>query len=464
LCYFRRIDSVLNIAVFKLIAIEIFLMIISAILYFKRLLKSRTFLLFALGIILLQKNVAQFPQVLDSLSTKIKEFEAKPDFVATDTTYLKTLIHFGRAFRYTDNDKMFEIAQRLSTLLKEANYEKGIPHSEMLFGDFYRLNSQTDSAIVHYTKGIESIDSQEKIDLELKLRFLNILGYEYSNIGNYTNALSSYIQGIEIANKINNQLSLSFMYHNIANIQSSQNNFELAVKFYNKALEIIEPLNQDYFKAEILANLADTLIEDGKLNEAEPNLNKSIPVFIENNSSVWLAFAHSNFGKLKLKQENYNDTLKNYLKAYALNESAEDPDEKLTILKGISEAYYKLENSDKTIEYASENLKLSKTLNSLDGQVNANQFLSQTYEKLGDITNANFHMEQFEKLSKTLTVDQTERRIKLAKANQELEIEKILEPKNSKFEWITFKNFFILLLSLLLIRIVFLLFKQFKKT
>jgi len=423
---------------------------VSAIPKFEKLLKHRTFHLLVLCIIFLQKSFAQFPSVLDSLSKKIHKIEAKPDFVPTDTTYLKTLIEFGDAFKYTDSDKMLEIAKSLSALLVDANYEKGIPNVHLLFGDYYRIKSQSDSAIVYYKKGIQSIDSQESGDQVLKLKILNVLGYEYSTIGNYSDALSSYLQGIDIALYLDDPLHLSFMYHNIGNVQSRLRNYNLAIQFYNKALDIIGPINEDHFEAEILANLADTLIEDGQLEEAQPHLAEAISIFSENNSIVWLAFAYSNQGKLKLRKEKYDEALNCYLKAAALQESIDEPYERIPVLGGLTETYFKLGKYEKVLEYAQENLELSQSLNSKEGQLNGCRLLYLTHEKLGNISETNFYNEQFEKLSKSLAVDQNQRRIRLIKANQKFGIEKVLELNISKFKEINFKYFFLLFLTLLL--------------
>lgn len=150
---------------------------------------------------------------------------------------------------------------------------------------------------------LASCASQEKKEKSILYMQSGLAFYES---GNYPQALSAFLKAEEL---YENNASL---HNNIGLTYFMREKYELSIKHLERAIDI-EPKF-----SEARNNLARVLIEIGKYNEAEKNLN----IVTSDLTYINIDKAYFNLGLLKFNQKNYDEALVNFEKSLKQNPSS----------------------------------------------------------------------------------------------------------------------------------------------
>lgn len=277
--------------------------------------------------------------------------------------------------------------------------------------------------------------------------------------GDLNRALKTSLDGLRIAEKIKDTLSISFALNNLGTIYVAQKKYDLAISYFKKSLvEKLKLPNKNKIYT-TYTNIGLTYVHMRKLDSAEKYLMKAI---LLSKSDL---FAHSatliNYSTLLMEKNKYNQSLSLINNSIDIKRKIEDMEGLIIALQLKGEIYNKLNNHKKSLLTNMEALILSKksnlkslelmlcynvsnNYNMLNKHQEAYNYLLK-YTKLNDSLNSIENQKELEKLSK---IYQTEKKdLQIQKASTELTLNKVKDKQ---------KTIIILLVCMALIISIFL--------
>ncbi|HLU08928.1 MAG TPA: tetratricopeptide repeat protein [Oceanobacillus sp.] len=101
-------------------------------------------------------------------------------------------------------------------------------------------------------------------------------GYFLLTVGRPRRAISTLERALRTSQSLGLKLQQAIQTDNLGLAYDSLADYEIALTHHTKALELVEELNQPYWKAIIRVNLANTLIALARLVEAQPHIDEAL--------------------------------------------------------------------------------------------------------------------------------------------------------------------------------------------
>lgn len=162
--------------------------------------------------------------------------------------------------------------------------------------------------------GSVSIQSKAKI----------IIGAIYRNQGVLDQAMTYFLESKSLAENIQNLAGIASAYNNIATIQSEQRQFEEAVVSYRKARKLLIESNHPELSGIPLMNVASTLIELKKYDEALATFDTVLVELNAAKDTRGLAVSFNNLGRLYSEIKDYALSADYFERSLALREELND--------------------------------------------------------------------------------------------------------------------------------------------
>lgn len=359
----------------------------------------------------------------DSLVFKLKHLETTNRFNPKDTTHIKLLVNLAFSYRYLNNDSSYAISNRALELSEAVDFDYGKISALEALGNYFSDQGNGEKSMLFFKKALQL--AREVGNKSSELNIINGLAHVYSYGGNYAEALNLYLKGIDLAKQSDNKQMLSILNENIATLYSDQKDFKNALVFYDTVQAVNKELGNEVIHAETQSNMA-SLYKDAKNFEyAMFNINKSITTFERYKIYDWLAYAYEVKGSIYLEQKKYQWALYWYDQSNMLHQDhLQDDREKIQLMNGMAKVYYGLERDSLSMEYANEGLRLSKKINSIQGQIDCSETLYKLHKKREDNIAALNYLESFKKLSDSLFKDKNKQSLALLETKMEYQQEK----------------------------------------
>ncbi|WP_228237444.1 ATP-binding protein [Allomuricauda sp. M10] len=359
----------------------------------------------------------------DSLAFRLQRLEITDRFNPKDTTHINLLIRLAKSYRYLDSDSLYSIAGRVLEYSNAIDYDYGkVKGLDALAGYYYNKGDRKKSMPL-FQEALQL--AKETEDIESEITIINTLAQNYSFEGNYAEALSLNLKGIDLARKINMQQMLSVLNENIASLYADQKDFKNALMFYDTVQKINRRLGNEVIDAETQSNMA-ALYKDAKdFKNAMFNINRSINTFEKHKIIDWLAYAYEVKGDIYLEQQKYQWALYWYDQSNMLfKNQIEDDRIKIQLMNGMAKVYLGIGKDSLSMAYAMEGLGLSTKIKSLQGQIDCSETLYKLNKKSGNDANALAYLEEFKKLSDSLSRDKNKQSLSLLETKLHYEQEK----------------------------------------
>ena len=359
----------------------------------------------------------------DSLIYRLKRLQSTDRFNPKDTTHIKLLTNVAFSYRFANNDSLYSIANRVLDYCKAIDFKRGEVRALYALGSYYSDVGDRKKSMDTFKSGLELAKDMNTKKCELDI--MNALGQNYSYEGNYAEALNIYLQGIDVAKQMQNDEMLSILNENIAGLYADQKDFKNALIFYDTVQKINRKLNDEKIFAETQSNMASLYKDAKNFEHAMFNINKSISTFEKLKIYEWLAYAYEVKGSIYLEQKKYKWALYWYDQSSMVHEQRLDDDrEKIQLLNGMSKVYLGLGQDELAMKYASEGLKLSRKIQSLQGQMDCSETLYKVFKNQNDHVSSLSHMETFKTLSDSLSRDKNRQSLSLLETKLQHELEK----------------------------------------
>jgi tetratricopeptide (TPR) repeat protein len=153
---------------------------------------------------------------------------------------------------------------------------EGIIKNCLQLGNLNTRRDSLDQAQKFYERAVGLIsDKTDSIDL---MKIWNGLGYLYDLRSDLARALDGYMNGLEIAERINNDLGKSYFYNNIAVIYDRTGNFQKGLDLYKKALLLFELRHDSVYYANTMINIGLAYKNLKMVDSANYFYQKALPI------------------------------------------------------------------------------------------------------------------------------------------------------------------------------------------
>ncbi len=206
--------------------------------------------------------------------------------------------------------------------------------------------------------------------------------------GNNAEALRSFFNSLEYANRIDYDIGVGSLMISIADTYSVMENSKNAQIYYKQGINLLRKLNDSVKVATALINAGDDYFNNEKLDSALIYTLEAVSIFNKLEYPLGEAYGLGNIGMVYAEQG--NDTLaeSNINSAIAILEELEDYYPISVYLTYMADIYVRKNDMITALVYAERSLDLAKQYGLKDQISAANLKLRELHESNGDITKA----------------------------------------------------------------------------
>lgn len=199
---------------------------------------------------------------------------------------------------------------------------------------------------------------------------LNLKGYSHFRIGEYPEALQSYNQGLQLAEKIKDSTGAADILLRMGYVYHDNEDYLKALDFYQRSLKL-------YDETDDIDGKSGVYNEFGSIYRTQGDFDKALEYYLESikiNDSLGKpssnAPMYNNIGNVYLDKEEYDRAIEYYEKALEIDY---EKGSKITIassLAGIGSAWLEKVDYKKALEFLEESLQISEEIKDIQGGVN----------------------------------------------------------------------------------------------
>ncbi len=210
-------------------------------------------------------------------------------------------------------------------------------------------------------------------------------GDKLRNAGRYADAVSVYAVAQGLADKIGDRARLALSLDRLGNANFRRDDYEEALKFLSRSLEIREQLGGKGPIAETLYNIGQVYERQEKYEMAMEFYRKALALSEEVNERATQGSTLRNIGNVFRSQGKYDLAEENYRKSLSIKEEMGDKEGIATALNGLGGLAYFLRDYTQAIDYFTRSLALYEELGNRPRASAVRGNLSTTYVELGQI-------------------------------------------------------------------------------
>jgi len=250
------------------------------------------------------------------------------------------------------------------------------------------------------------------------------LGGLYTSLSKYDFAIDNLLHALSTFEEIKDTTYLIYVYNGLGNLYLNIDEAEVALKYYQNALKLTKVYSKTDISDELLCNIGLTYFQGLNNNDsADFYFNKALSKVGTKNNRLLYSTILVNLATLKNNQGKYNEALKYFKIVKNLDLKNAAPYSQMVCFVNMGNTYLEMGN----LELASENiligLEKAKSLNNLEFQKNAYQYLSQVDSLKGNYKKA---LEYYQKYyTVALKIHNTEIEERIHKINSQHQLKQI---------------------------------------
>lgn len=206
-------------------------------------------------------NVGENTKAIDFHLRSLKISEELQDSLRIGTA----LNGIGTAYNNNDAtvDKALEYFLRALSIFDAIDYQEGVGIAAMNVGEIFKKKQLYDSAIFYLDESLEVY--RGTIDATFPL---NMLGEIYANTGDFEQALLYQNKALEIAEELDAKLEITQSLLGLAQTRKKQKDYKQAISFFHKTEEIAKQIDAKIQLKEAYEGLAKTYATLGNFKNA----------------------------------------------------------------------------------------------------------------------------------------------------------------------------------------------------
>lgn len=246
--------------------------------------------------------------------------------------------------------------------------------------------------------------------------------------GNYEEAIDYYYKALDLSEQANDSMLIARVNHNLGMIYDELEDYDEAISYFNKSLEFSQAIHDSVLIAKSFQNIAISFQNKKDLEKAIHYNQMADQLAQLKKDTVMIIDVINNLGTIAYDQKKFDESLANYEKALDLYVKIKDRQGVALAYNNIGLVYLEKKDYKRSLSYFNQSLALANELKMTDfiGLVYGN--LTVYYEELKDYKNAYYYYDKYNVLNDSLsgekkskTIRQIQARFQLKKNARELE-------------------------------------------
>lgn len=378
------------------------------------------------------------------------------DSVSHDTNKIDILTHLAWNLRLSFPDSALQFAENAIGIADTYQNLEAKAKLYRVLGSIHWNKGNYFEAKLQYTKGITLYDSfiNSPDSIIQTMGYLgrgkckNGLGLILYHLGDYTEAINSYLEAVKDFEKIGESYGIANCYNNIGLVHWKQENNGRALDYYKQSKEIYINIKHTAGLINIYNNIAIIRKQNKEYEEAIRNYNTALAIAQKTMNNYAVAICYNNLGILYGELEEYNKALKYYIRSFDIRKKQGNKDAMASTLNNTAELYNifaknenntqrKLNYYQKALDDAKTGLSFATESGSLPRQLELQHTLSVSYEGVGNFQQSLLHIKQYIALKDSLFTLEKNKQIEESEAKfqaerKELHIENLEKENNLK--------------------------------
>jgi adenylate cyclase len=219
-------------------------------------------------------------------------------------------------------------------------------------------------------------------------RAWTICGNVNISLGNYDTALQYFNKAIEVHEQLGEKSAAAAVTGNTGIVYKNLTNYDKALQYFTKALAVHEELGEKSRAANIAANTGIVYYTLGNYDNALHYLTNALAVLEELGEKRLAAGVTGNIGIVYKNLGNYDKALQYFNKVLAVHEELGSKSLAANVIGNIGNVYRHLGNYDKALEYYTKALAVQEELGQKSEAAIATGNIGNVYLNLGNYDKA----------------------------------------------------------------------------
>jgi len=235
-----------------------------------------------------------------------------------DSAEVRSLILIGSNLcRLNKLNEAIEISEQIIKRAEKENMQLEIADGRSIMAVAYAQGGDFDNSSKLY---FENLKLFEKLNEKyLIASTLGNIATDFIELENYDKALQYLNRSLEIGTEINNEVIIADQYTNLAGLYwMGYQDIEKSIEFYKKAIILAKKINDPYLEALNLLNIGHLYREMNTIDSSMFYIFKSIDLFPLYNNSVLIADCYIALSNNYISQNNINLSKEYALKSYKI--------------------------------------------------------------------------------------------------------------------------------------------------
>jgi adenylate cyclase len=327
-----------------------------------------------------------------------------------DTVKINNLLNAVEEVMMSDIDKAQNMAIQGRDLAKAQGFKSGEARALKLIGNSFYYKGEPIEAISNWEQSLAIL--REIKDEANVARLLGNLGTVYANQEDDEKALSSHLEALKIAEKIEDKQYQFTALNNIAGVYFTKPaTWEKALDYINRSFSIAETIEIDSTRlGGAYGNAAAIYLENKKLKEADLNFKKALSLLGRDNR--YSPFTLNGLGKIATRKGNYDQAIAYHKEALASAEKINRPLVPQAFI-GLAEAYFQKKNYEQAFKYYDDAENSALELKTLTDLKDIYEKTALAYANVKDFANAFTYQVKLDKIKEDLYDDQVRKKVGL---------------------------------------------------
>lgn len=329
-------------------------------------------------------------------------FQFPPAVDKPDSTLVMDFCDLAYGFILQNADSAVYYGERAIDLAEKINYRKGLAQAYNDLGLVYYYQSDYSKSKELWNASLE-IRKQMNDSLGIAALYVKLGALTYQT-GSFSDALTNHLNALTLYEGLHHDEGMAKCFNNIALVHESQNQLDMALEYYQKALQLKYKL-QDYYEiGGTQANIGRIYYVQDNLEGSNQILNEAISTLESNGfeNTVYLAAAYNSIGKIFMDLKKLDEAAGVIAKGIAIRQKLGDQQGIIASLNQLGLIESERGNSQKAIEHLTQAIDLAREKQLAGEERTGYQNLSVIYRKLGNYQKALESNDRYHAISDSL--------------------------------------------------------------
>jgi tetratricopeptide (TPR) repeat protein len=272
------------------------------------------------------------------------------------------------------------------------------------------VNSKPDTAIYFAKKALEFIDKSKKSNQDVSGFIMSQESDSYTNIGNcyktladYEKAVDYYKKSLDIRNQNRDMKGVADNYIDIGIIKSLKGNYESAEEYYKKAVEIQNEIKDEPGLAKAYRNIGNVYYYQGETNQSIEYYQKSLVLSEKINDLESVSRCYNNIGMIYSERALYNWAEEYFSKSLVIKKKTGDKRGIATAYNNLGDVYFKQQKYSEANDFYSKSFKIREEVKDKRGMAISLLYIGRVFAKQHQFVDAERNYKASLKINEEIT-------------------------------------------------------------